>query len=343
MERTLAGFMYRKLGRKYPRVALGVQYQLAHLVALLGVLLLRLYQDMSTAQFLRILLVSEALVLVDNVFSLKATFHLIRPADPWLRGTRTPDTAVSAWRALAGLPLDFLRALRFAWVGVSIIPISIYIYYEIGKPGITTLLILFAGTGVVLLYGVFLRFFLSELILRPVVADAAEDLPDGAELGKRTVPLKWRLLAALPAINIITGVAVAGLSNHGHQTLEDLGFSVIVALVVAFTISFELSALLARTILLPLRDLQRGTQRVAAGDLSVRVPVTGTDEAGRLAGSFNEMMRGLQQRQTLHEAFGAFVDPTVADRVLAEGTTLEGEEVEVTVLFLDIRSFTAFA
>src|SRR5581483_7816709 len=82
---------------------------------------------------------------------------------------------------------------------------------------------------------------------------------------------------------------------------------------------------------------------VAAGDLSVRVPVTGTDETGQLAGSFNEMMRGLQERETLHEAFGVFVDPQLADRVLAEGTDLQGEEVEVSVLFLDIREFTSFA
>jgi adenylate cyclase len=343
MDHAPLRWLYRKLGRKYPRVMLTVQYQFAHFVGLAGVGLLRIYQDMSTAELLRILAVTEALVLIDNLFSLRATFDLLRPAEPWLHGTRTADSAVDAWRALAGLPLDFLRALRFAWVALSIVPVSIFIYYELGRPGITTLLILFAGTGVVLLYGVFLRFFMTELILRPVIADIAEGLPDGAELGKRTVPLKWRLLAALPAINIITGVAVAGLSNRGHQTLEDLGINVIVAIIVAFTISLELSALLARTILAPLRDLQRGTERVSKGDLSVRVPVTGTDEAGRLAGSFNEMMRGLQERQTLHEAFGAFVDPQVADRVLAEGTILEGEEVEVSVLFLDIRSFTAFA
>src|SRR4051794_29821416 len=313
-------WLYQKLGPRYPRVMLAVQYQFAILVGIAGVGLLRLYQDMSTAQLLRIMAVTVLLVVIDNGFSLKTTFCLLRPADPWLRGHRTPDTAVDAWRALAGLPLDFLRALRFAWVGVSIVPISVYIYYELGRPGVATLLILLAGTAVVLLYGVFLRFFLSELILHPVIADVAEALPDGAELGKRTVPPKWRLLAALPAINIITGVAVAGLANSGHQTLEDLGVSVIVALIVAFTISFELSALLARTILVPVRALQRGTERVADGDLSVRVPVTGTDETGILAGSFNQMMRGLQERETLQEAFGAFVDPQVADRVLEEGT-----------------------
>jgi class 3 adenylate cyclase len=55
------------------------------------------------------------------------------------------------------------------------------------------------------------------------------------------------------------------------------------------------------------------------------------------------MVAGLQERARLREAFGAFVDPGLAERVLEEGTELEGEEVEVTVLFVDIRDFTAFA
>jgi class 3 adenylate cyclase len=321
---------------------LAVQYQFAHFVAAGGVGLLALYQDMSGRQFLRILLVAQALVLLDNVFSLKATFCLIRPADAWLRGHRTPDTAIDAWRALAGLPLDFLKALRFVWIGVSIVPITVYMYFELGSPGLATFLILTAGTAVVLMYGVFLRFFMSELILHPLVADIADELPDGAELGKRTVPLKWRLLAALPAINIITGVAVAGLAGH-HGSLEDLGANVLVAIIVAFTISLELTVLLANSILQPLRQLRRGTDAVAAGDLTVRVPVIGSDEGGRLAASFNSMVAGLQERERLREAFGAYVDPQLAERVLAEGTQLAGEEVEVTVLFVDIRNFTAFA
>lgn len=343
MKRSPLRWLYRRLGSRYPRVMLALQYQFAHLVAAGGVGLLALYQDLSGWQFLRIMLVAQALVLVDNLLSLRATFCLVRPADPWLRGRRTPETAIAAWRALAGLPLDFLRALRFAWAIVSIVPITAYIYLELGSPGIKAFLILMAGTAVVLMYGVFLRFFMSELILLPVVADVAAELPDGAELGKRTVPLKWRLLAALPAMNIITGVTVAALAARGNSSLEDLGVNVLVAIAVAFTISFELSLLLARTILQPIWQLRQGTERVARGDLSVRVPVTGTDEAGRLAGSFNQMLQGLEERQRLHEAFGAFVDPRVADRVLEEGPMLEGEDVEVTVLFLDIRGFTGFA
>ena len=117
----------------------------------------------------------------------------------------------------------------------------------------------------------------------------------------------------------------------------------LIAIAVAFTISFELTLLLLRSVLGPIQDLRRGTRRVAQGDFSVRVPVLGSDETGQLAGSFNQMVAGLEEREKLREAFGAFVDPGVAERVLAEGTILDGEEVEVSVLFLDIRSFTAFA
>src|SRR3954468_17557335 len=55
------------------------------------------------------------------------------------------------------------------------------------------------------------------------------------------------------------------------------------------------------------------------------------------------MVAGLEEREKLRDAFGSYVDPELADRILDEGHVLEGEDVDVSVLFLDIRSFTAFA
>jgi class 3 adenylate cyclase len=71
--------------------------------------------------------------------------------------------------------------------------------------------------------------------------------------------------------------------------------------------------------------------------------VVSTDETGELMAAFNAMVAGLREREQLREAFGAFVDPAVTDRVLAEGTDLRGEEIEASILFLDVRGFTAFA
>src|SRR5690606_8643733 len=81
--------------------------------------------------------------------------------------------------------------------------------------------------------------------------------------------------------------------------------------------------------------------RVRRGDLTTRVPVISTDETGRLARSFNDMVMGLQERERLHEAFGAYVGPDVTEMVLREGTHIDGEAREVSVLVLDIRDFTS--
>jgi len=336
-------YAYEKLGPRYPRWASWVQFQFAYVVVLGGVGLLTLYVDLDSAAFWRILIVAELFVLIENLVSAKIVNKLLKPGDPWLNGERTPETALAAWRAFAGLPIDFLRHRRAVIVVANTVPISIFITLELDNTAFfPAFFIIWVAAAIVLLYGVLLRFFALELVMSPLLEETSCELPDEAELRDITVPLRTRLLIALPSINVITGVVVAGFAAP-HNSLGSLGVGVLLAIAVAFTISLELSLLLTRSIVEPLQDLRTGTQRVRQGDLGARVPVLGTDETGLLAASFNGMVSGLREREQLREAFGAFVDPVVADRVLEEGTVLRGDEVEVTVLFLDIRGFTAFA
>jgi adenylate cyclase len=94
----------------------------------------------------------------------------------------------------------------------------------------------------------------------------------------------------------------------------------------------------------PVRDLAEGTQRVAAGDYSQRLPVVQDDDLGALAASFNRMQAGLAERQRLQAAFGTYVDPALASRLLEQGDDIfTGERREVTVMFVDVREFTPFA
>ena len=51
---------------------------------------------------------------------------------------------------------------------------------------------------------------------------------------------------------------------------------------------------LARSTTRPLAELSRAVERVAGGELDTRVPVARDDEIGRLAGTFNRMIRELQ-------------------------------------------------
>ena len=94
----------------------------------------------------------------------------------------------------------------------------------------------------------------------------------------------------------------------------------------------------------PIRDLAAGTERVAAGDFSRRLPVVQDDDLGALAASFNRMQAGLAERQRLQAAFGTYVDPALAARLLEQGDDIfTGERREVSVMFVDIRDFTPFA
>ena len=94
----------------------------------------------------------------------------------------------------------------------------------------------------------------------------------------------------------------------------------------------------------PIRDLAEGTKRVAAGNYSQRLPVVQDDDFGAVAASFNRMQAGLAERQRLQAAFGTYVDPALATRLLEQGDDVfTGERREVTVMFIDIRDFTPYA
>jgi class 3 adenylate cyclase len=118
-----------------------------------------------------------------------------------------------------------------------------------------------------------------------------------------------------------------------------IGGALTVGLAVPITVGAAFSPSLR-----PIRDLAEGTERVAAGDYSQRLPVVQDDDLGALSASFNRMQAGLAERQRLQAAFGTYVDPALAARLLEQGDDIfTGERREVTVMFVDVRDFTPFA
>jgi adenylate cyclase len=339
----LLGYAYAKLGPRYPRAILALQFQAGHLVVLFGVAMLTLYQRESTGEFLVQVAVIEGLIAVENLVSLRVTSRALRPADAWLRGDRSAEAAVAAWRALVELPVEYLRASKLKPFLITAMPFDVFVTLQLGLRWWSSLILL-AGSVVVVLYGVALRYFAMELSMRPVLERISLDLPDDFRIGRPAVPLRLKLLTAMPALNIVTGVVVAGLASSGSASLMDLAVDVLVAVAVAFTTTFYITLLLTRSIMGPIHELRAATERVAHGDLSVRVPVLSGDETGELAQSFNAAVSGLQEREKLREALGSYVDPEVAEQVLRDDDALlAGREVDVSVLFLDVRDFTAFA
>jgi adenylate cyclase len=341
LERAYA-WLYHRLGRRYAIAVVAIELVSALLITLGTLGIFRLYVDSSGAQFLRILLFAEACVAVGIAVGLWTVRKAERPLWLWLRGRREGLDPTEVWREAVAFPLEFIRRSDKLSALVVALPVSVFAVAELGLPFYSVVFLMLGGF-VSIAYAAVLHFFAAEVALRPVVLELSEQLPDGFSAHRVGVPLRWKLLGSLPLINVITGVVVSGLSADQRAGLEDLGLSVLAAVIVAFTISLELTLLVSRSVLRPVRDLLSATERVKAGDYSARVPVVSGDELGTLALSFNEMMSGLREREALHEAFSSYVDPQVAARVLEEGARLEGEDVEVTIVFVDVRDFTSFA
>src|SRR5205823_5874040 len=133
------------------------------------------------------------------------------------------------------------------------------------------------------LYSVALLFLLAESAMVPVLEDIATALPDEPDLERSGISLRTRMLIVLPAINVASGLAVAGLSaSGGHATLRDLGIDTLIVVAVAMSVSLVLTMLLSRSIVTPIRTLREATERVSAGKLATRVAVISNDETGDL-------------------------------------------------------------
>ncbi|MCH7227863.1 adenylate/guanylate cyclase domain-containing protein [Haloferula sp. A504] len=91
----------------------------------------------------------------------------------------------------------------------------------------------------------------------------------------------------------------------------------------------------------PIAALVDGTERLRRGEFDQAVEVRSKDELGHLAEAFNLMTRDLELKERYHEVLGKVSDPAVARRLMEGKLELGGEVVEASVLFCDIRGFTA--
>jgi adenylate cyclase len=112
----------------------------------------------------------------------------------------------------------------------------------------------------------------------------------------------------------------------------------------SLVLAIATAVFLGRSLVRPLRELEGAMHRVESGDLDVRAKTNGRDdEIAHLARSFNRMIEGLERERLVRDLFGQYVSPEVAALAIERKGRLEGQLVEATVLFVDIRDFTALA
>lgn len=149
------------------------------------------------------------------------------------------------------------------------------------------------------------------------------------------VPL---LLLAVVAYNQAQNIVHAADPTARLNVLLQLelfivGIGILSALILALT--------LGRSLIQSVEDLLAHMNSVRQGNLEIPMPITANDEFGALAEGFNAMVKGLRQEETIRALFSLYVSPEVAEHAIRHGAELGGQLAEVSVLFSDIRGFTA--
>jgi class 3 adenylate cyclase len=111
--------------------------------------------------------------------------------------------------------------------------------------------------------------------------------------------------------------------------------------VVALGAGLVVLLLVSRTLSGPVSELAAATRQIEQGNFDVRVPVRRRDELGALAASFNQMAAGLALQEKYRSVLNAVADRTVAQQLIEQSGRLGGELRHVSMLFCDIRGFTA--
>lgn len=142
---------------------------------------------------------------------------------------------------------------------------------------------------------------------------------------------------------IFLGIAVLGFSKETimypiHRVTKAILSATVLIIIVSIVIIF----VIARRMTAQIEMLGRGLRQVSAGNLNVQIRVLAADELGRLTMEFNAMIVQLREKMQMQK----FVSKLTLQMIRSsangdERGAMAGQKQEITVLFSDVRSFSA--
>jgi adenylate cyclase len=172
-----------------------------------------------------------------------------------------------------------------------------------------------------------------------------------AQLAERLQGFQAGYRSAFAPIRDSSGrlIAIVGVTTARARfsTISSLGPSIWGACAITLGLTILSAIFLLRGVNRPLEALRKLIDSVGSGDFTIAVSAlpSMTGEFARVAGSIKAMAAGLRERDTIKRAFSGYISRQVLDAIIAKGElpALKGERRRITVLFSDIRGFTAMA
>jgi len=144
----------------------------------------------------------------------------------------------------------------------------------------------------------------------------------------------------------LVGIIGVSLIPAPFSVLRHIGPAILASFAAMVVLGMAVAALLARSFAAPLQKLQQSVEAVGNGNFqpaTLQSPMSG--EFATMAAAIRAMAAGLRERDTIKRAFSGYISRQVLDSIVKAGElpALKGERRRITVMFADIRGFTAMA
>jgi len=299
-ERVSSGLLdrlYARFGTRYLVLVLAW----LELLALAGGMLSAVVATRLLAQSYRppsaLALLVEGAILVGCGVPFVVLAREARPLIKWIRDGRPENLASEAWH----IGVTLIRRVWprcFVLSSVLLIPADVWAVgqYRLGAGGFAVAWVFTQlGSAVTAAY----MFFVGEAMLRPMVQDAASVGAPMEGVRRPRVRIRQKVLLALAVTTAFAVLVSQAIGSIGHTPASRLLGAVAISALIALTFTPVLIRAVTDSVTGPVRKLTSATARAAAGDLDHPVPVTSDDEFGVLTTTFNDMIRGLREREEL--------------------------------------------
>lgn len=163
-------------------------------------------------------------------------------------------------------------------------------------------------------------------------------LPSGSHVLNLSQPVMFKDVE-LGEVHV--GVSLDFINKQIYKERE----SIIVLSLFIVMLGIAISILIGIGFSRPISKLVLATKEIGKGNFLYRIDMMRRDEFGDLASAFNFMSLELWKKLLLQRSFGRYTSPEVLDMIMANPgeSWLKGTRNEATVLFTDIRDFTAYS
>jgi len=175
---------------------------------------------------------------------------------------------------------------------------------------------------------------------------------DGSNSLPQTLSVAQRLNLFF-SVTLIIAIFVCGLFAYSYMSLSvqmdrvkeafivDMFFivSIFVSLTVRLTYAYS------QNLRVQFDQHINGLERILEGELDDYVPVMSKDEFGLIAKTTNSLIDQLREKRKIQKTLEEIVSPDIMKKLLNgdRQELKEGQEIEVAVLFCDLRKFTTYA